>query len=81
MQKTYEDPVLNFPLAYFVKPDGIITDTICAETMGKRRMNFVRKKQRKSSMQNILWNYARSIPVRIGIKTAKKATNRGRIAK
>ena len=37
MQKTYEDPVINFPLAYFVRPEGIETDTICAETMKKAR--------------------------------------------
>jgi penicillin-binding protein 1A len=37
MQKTYEDPAINLPLAYFTKPDGIVTDTICAETKKKAR--------------------------------------------
>jgi penicillin-binding protein 1A len=37
MQKTYEDPSIKLPLEYFTQPEGIITDTICAETKKKAR--------------------------------------------
>jgi len=37
MQKTYEDPEIGLTQEFFVQPDGIITDTICAETKKKAR--------------------------------------------
>jgi penicillin-binding protein 1A len=37
MQKTYEDPGIGLTQEYFVQPDGIITDTICADTKKKAR--------------------------------------------
>jgi len=37
MQKTYEDPDIGMTQEVFVQPDGIITDTICAETKKKAR--------------------------------------------
>jgi penicillin-binding protein 1A len=37
MQKTYEDPSIKLPPEYFSQPEGIITDTICAETKKKAR--------------------------------------------
>jgi penicillin-binding protein 1A len=37
MQKTYEDTDIGLPQEIFVQPDGIITDTICAETKKKAR--------------------------------------------
>jgi penicillin-binding protein 1A len=32
MKYTYEDPNIAMPLEYFVKPDGVLRETICAET-------------------------------------------------
>ncbi len=37
MQRTYEDPSIGLPLEYFNQPDGIVTDTICADTKMKAR--------------------------------------------
>jgi len=37
MQRTYEDPAIGLPLEYFNQPDGIVTDTICADTKMKAR--------------------------------------------
>ena len=37
MQKTYEDTDIGLTSEIFVQPDGIITDTICAETKKKAR--------------------------------------------
>jgi len=37
MQQTYEDHEIGLPLQYFSKPEGIITDTICADTKKKAR--------------------------------------------
>jgi penicillin-binding protein 1A len=37
MQKTYEDPDIGLTQETFVQPDGIITDTICADTKKKAR--------------------------------------------
>jgi penicillin-binding protein 1A len=32
MKYTYEDPGIALPLEYFVKPDGVLRETICVET-------------------------------------------------
>jgi penicillin-binding protein 1A len=32
MKYTYEDPNISLPLEYFVKPDGVLQETICIET-------------------------------------------------
>lgn len=32
MKYTYEDPNIGLPLEYFVKPDGVLQETICIET-------------------------------------------------
>jgi penicillin-binding protein 1A len=32
MKYTYEDPNIGLPLEYFVKPDGVLQETICTET-------------------------------------------------
>ena len=32
MKSVYDDPTINMPLDYFVQPEGIERDTICAET-------------------------------------------------
>jgi penicillin-binding protein 1A len=32
MKYTYEDPSIGLPLEYFVKPDGVLRETICTET-------------------------------------------------
>ncbi|MCX6123097.1 MAG: PBP1A family penicillin-binding protein [Ignavibacteriales bacterium] len=37
MQKTYEDPDIGLTQEIFVQPEGIITDTICADTKKKAR--------------------------------------------
>lgn len=37
MKKTYEDASIDLPPENFSQPDGIITDTICAETKKKAR--------------------------------------------
>ena len=37
MRHTYEDPDIALPLEYFRQPEGVITDTICAETKRKAR--------------------------------------------
>jgi penicillin-binding protein 1A len=37
MQKTYEDPSIGLTQEFFIQPEGIITDTICADTKKKAR--------------------------------------------
>ncbi|MGD1044006.1 MAG: PBP1A family penicillin-binding protein [Bacteroidota bacterium] len=37
MQKTYEDPDIGLTQEVFVQPEGIVTDTICADTKKKAR--------------------------------------------
>jgi penicillin-binding protein 1A len=37
MQKTYEDPDIGLTQEIFIQPEGIITDTICADTKKKAR--------------------------------------------
>jgi penicillin-binding protein 1A len=37
MARVYNDPDIGLPLAYFQRPDGIVTDTICVETKKKAR--------------------------------------------
>ena len=37
MQKTYEDPDIGLTQEIFVQPEGIVTDTICADTKKKAR--------------------------------------------
>lgn len=37
MQKTYADPNIGLAQEFFIQPEGIITDTICADTKKKAR--------------------------------------------
>ncbi|MEX1138395.1 MAG: PBP1A family penicillin-binding protein [Bacteroidota bacterium] len=37
MKYTYEDPEIGMDLQYFQRPDGVVTDTICADTKKKAR--------------------------------------------
>ncbi|MBI5475240.1 MAG: PBP1A family penicillin-binding protein [Ignavibacteriales bacterium] len=32
MKYVYEDPKINLPIAYFIQPEGVVSDTICVET-------------------------------------------------